>query len=898
MSPRRTLPSLAAALLLLAAGRPAVGQTLPPGPQVLTYFSDVDDSDQPYALYLPRNFKADTKYPLVVSLHGAGSNHRLNLRRVFGKSNKPGETDVEATRYFPEWRGVDYIVACPLARGTMGYQGIAEKDVYDVLADVKKRFAIDEDRVYLTGLSMGGGGTLWLGLTRPDLWAAIAPVCPAPPRGTEELAGNALNVPVHVFEGGADPAVKPDGVREFVKRLEGGGVKVEYTEYPGVGHNSWENAYKDGAIFDWFARFRRNRHPDRVSFATSAYKYPGAYWVHIDELTPGTLAKVDARFTGPNRLEITTANLRAFTLHLAGHPKFSADRPVELTVDGKALSAKAADSLTLVKAAGRWTPMKYEAPAHAKGSGAEGPIAEGVAGRHVYVYGTADNPSQEEVRKRRVQAARAAEWSMRPDSNSPLAAFLLQVRPPAVFFRVLADRDVRPSDLETSNLVLFGTKETNSLIAKLADRLPVQLHADAGGYGLLFVYPAGDHYVLVSSGLPWWTGDDRPPAPAPAGEPGRRPRFRFFGWPAGTLSDFKDYLLFKDTPDNVVAEGHFDGRWRIPEADAQKMKATGAVTVNGAAQAGARAPDAGTKAPEPTFNRREDVIYGRKYGTALTMDVFTPKEGANGAGVIWAVSGGWYSDHSSIRVPLIAEFLRRGYTVFAVVHGSQPRFTIPEVLDDMHRAVRYIRAHAKDYAIDPNRLGIAGASAGGHLSLMQATAGRDGDSWADDPVERFSSRVQAAACFAPPTDFLNYGEKGKVALGRNTLEAFKAPFDFQEFDRITRSFNLVLDETRRREVGRQVSPLYHASRTSAPCLIIHGDADKLVPIQQAEVMVAKLKEVGVPAELVVKKGAGHGWPYLEKDVAILADWFDRHLLHKTTASAAPAPAGSDRREGK
>src|ERR1041385_3268620 len=98
-------------ILLLVPGQAAFGQALKPGPQVLTFFSDVDDTEQPYGLYLPKNFNPSKKYPLVIMLHGAGSNHRLSLRRVFGKSNQGDETDVEATRYFPEWRDVDYIVA-------------------------------------------------------------------------------------------------------------------------------------------------------------------------------------------------------------------------------------------------------------------------------------------------------------------------------------------------------------------------------------------------------------------------------------------------------------------------------------------------------------------------------------------------------------------------------------------------------------------------------------------------------------------------------------------------------------------------------------------------------------------------------------------------------------------
>lgn len=571
MNRQRQILFLALLTLLLAAGSPAFGQTLKPGPQVMTFFSDVDDSEQPYGLYLPANFSPKKTYPLVISLHGAGSNHRLNLRRVFGKSNLQGENDVEATRYFPEWPGVNVIVASPLARGTMDYQGIAEKDVYDVLADVKKRFPVDEDRVYLTGLSMGGGGTLWLGLTRPDVWAAIAPVCPAPPAETAELAPNALNLPVHFFQGGADPVVKPDGVRDWAKRLENMGTKVEYTEYPGVGHNSWENAYKDGSIFTWFAQFKRNRFPDRVRFSTSRHKYGGAYWIRIDHLTPGTLASIDAKFVGTNRLEIATSEANAITLRLAGHPKFKANRPLDVTIDGAALTAKTADALSLSRRDGIWTVEAYQAAAGAKRLGAEGPIREAISSRHIYVYGTGGNPSREDTQARREQAAKAADWSAQ--------------RGRLLFFpRVVADRDIRPSDLESSNLVLFGTKKTNTLIEKFSDRLPFQLDpAAAAGYGLVFIFPIDGHYVVISSGLPWWTP---PPVAAPA--PGEATpaipvppvrRFSFLGGTAQALTGFKDYILFKGSAATVIAEGRFDNDWRLTEADAEKLRASGAVIV-------------------------------------------------------------------------------------------------------------------------------------------------------------------------------------------------------------------------------------------------------------------------------------------------------------------------------
>jgi hypothetical protein len=196
----------------------------------------------------------------------------------------------------------------------------------------------------------------------------------------------------------------------------------------------------------------------------------------------------------------------------------------------------------------------------------------------------------------------------------------------------------------------------------------------------------------------------------------------------------------------------------------------------------------------------------------------------------------------------------------------------------MHRAVRFIRSRASQYQIDPDRIGISGASAGGHLSLMQGTAGTLGNRDATDPVDRESSRVQAVACFFPPTDFLNYGKPEENAMGRGVLKNFRAPFDFHEFDKTINAFVPITDEKRLIEIGRNISPVNHVTSDDPPTLIIHGDADSLVPIQQAEIVIEKLKTNKVPCELVVRKGQGHGWPELGNDIAILADWFDKYLV--------------------
>lgn len=268
---------------------------------------------------------------------------------------------------------------------------------------------------------------------------------------------------------------------------------------------------------------------------------------------------------------------------------------------------------------------------------------------------------------------------------------------------------------------------------------------------------------------------------------------------------------------------------------------------------------------QPSFTRTEDIIYGRKYGVSLTLDVFTPEK-PNKASVLFMISGGFFSSKEAINAAFFRPFLNRGYTVFAIVHGSQPKFVIPEITEDIHRAVRFVRANAEKYGVDPMKFGIAGASAGGHLSLTMATQGRPGRPDAKDPIDRQSSQVQAAACFFPPTDFLNYGKEGEDAVGVGILKGFKAAFG-------PRSDT----PESRQEFGKEISPANFITKDMAPSLIIHGDADKLVPYQQAEIFVAKATAAGANAKLIRREGKDHGWKELPEDLEILADWFDEHL---------------------
>ena len=149
-----------------------------------------------------------------------------------------------------------------------------------------------------------------------------------------------------------------------------------------------------------------------------------------------------------------------------------------------------------------------------------------------------------------------------------------------------------------------------------------------------------------------------------------------------------------------------------------------------------------------------DVIYGHKDGMALTFDVLRPRVKPNGAAVIFMVSGGWVSSYSPPEqaAERFKDLLDKGFTVIPVRHGSSPKYFIPEIVGDVRRAVRFIRFNASRWGIDPNRLGVFGGSAGGHLSLVLGTASDNGDPAAKEAFLRESDRVAAVVAYFPPVD--------------------------------------------------------------------------------------------------------------------------------------------------
>ena len=267
----------------------------------------------------------------------------------------------------------------------------------------------------------------------------------------------------------------------------------------------------------------------------------------------------------------------------------------------------------------------------------------------------------------------------------------------------------------------------------------------------------------------------------------------------------------------------------------------------------------------PDYQRTSAIIYGHRHGSDLTLDLIRPAK-PNGIGVAMLVSGGWKSSPGSFQPWMAAPLLRDGYTVFAVYHVPQPKATVMEITEDMNRAIRYIRHNAPQYGVDPNRLGVTGGSAGGHLSLMLATRGAPGPADATDPVDRESSAVQSVAIFYPVTDLLNLGKSTENLGDGGPPKSFVKAFGPD-------STNMAAWKV----IGHGMSPIYYVSSNIPPTLIYHGDADTLVPLDQSERYQVEARKMGRTVELVVHPGGHHGWPSMVWDIRQFARWFDRTL---------------------
>lgn len=482
------------------------------GYQLRGYRSPLNGEIQLYSLYVPKNYNPDESWPLVVMLHGAWSNHHLGLRRVLGKPNEGAEDDARAKRAMPALPDVPYLVVAPNGYETMSYQGFAEDDVWRVIGEVQALFNVDPNRVYLTGLSMGGAGTMKLGLRHPDRFAAIAPVCgyvgamtgvdegtnrPAVFRRLErnisslQIAENAFALPVKLMHGDKDPVVPVKNSIALHDRLQELGYRVEMEIYPGVDHAAWVPAYENARIFEWFSQFRRDPAPRRVIYKTGDPQGGSSYWAAVEEPEKiREFAQIEAE-VNEGVIAVKTENICRFSLTVP-ECLIPFESVAAVQIDGQtAYRGTLGARIRFVKESEGWEWTQDESPRRLL-PGMAG-LNEAMEQRHVYVYGT-DGPADAVDEARSLAVAKSLKGTVAD-----------------VQWKVLPEDALTAEVVAENNVVLFSTLPGSSFLKRYLGQLPLlekEGRLEFAGktietdQAISFIYPNPAHpdrYVLINT---------------------------------------------------------------------------------------------------------------------------------------------------------------------------------------------------------------------------------------------------------------------------------------------------------------------------------------------------------------------------------------------------------------
>jgi hypothetical protein len=462
------------------------------------------------------------------------------------------------------------VAVLPYARGNTDFQAIGETDVLDVVRKTEERFGTDPEKVYLMGISMGGGGVWSIGCHYPDGWAALMPIAGRTDyylwKGIDKdtypgfkklfvdadfaasFPENISNVPVFVSHGDADWLVKPEQSKLMVAGLKDLGADVTLVTFPGAGHNDlWSLAIGDPRLAKWLAHRKRTRFPRWIGYKTYTPEYHAAWWVSIDRIAEfGFPARVEAAVGDGRKVTLKTTNVASLSLDTARLVKeLGGDVTVE--VDGNAVKPVPSDRPG-------WQTVELAAPEDArfaKNARVAGPFRELFDGPFMIVVGTGGLP--EDGRRAAMNAAACAEdWYE-----------FAQGRP-----RMKLDTEVTPEDVERYNLFLFGTTRSNRVLGRIGADLPVRPDADfikvgdeklpSEGLGLLAIYPNPlnpERYVAVESGVQW----------GGALEGAKRWLTHNHRW--DWIGDFVVYTneIEDDGTNKYVVAGYFDENWRLAE---------------------------------------------------------------------------------------------------------------------------------------------------------------------------------------------------------------------------------------------------------------------------------------------------------------------------------------------
>lgn len=469
----------------------------------LAYEAENDGSVQPYYLYLPPDFDPSRRWPLIVFLHGYVPDITVldpwvlpdEVCQIAGKNG--------------------CILLIPYGRRNTDFQGVGEVDVLKTIELVKRDYPVDDERIYLSGVSMGGMGAWNMALRHPGMFAAITPIAghtdmlkwwgwPAEQvpgfkkwliewDNPVDLVMNARGQHFFVQHGEEDPLIPADQSRTMVRLAKTLGIDIPYYEHKGQGHFIYWGTECYERAWAWQKKFSVGSPPRRIDFKTYSLEYDRAWWVRLDRIEQwGQPAEVHVEVAaGGGGVKVRTQNVAALSLHAA---EVGLSRKTRYEVNGREMAAVPGGDgwlhfeLTPLRADSKFPPLKRK--------GLCGPVEEVFDGPFIVVQGTAGDQASDTALAAKVRRW-ADEWNQFADGYPRLAT----------------DVEVNAEHVARFNLVLFGTPETNTVLARIADRLPIRIgdHAyTVGGkrfagpdLGLVMCYPnplAPDRYVLVYSG--------------------------------------------------------------------------------------------------------------------------------------------------------------------------------------------------------------------------------------------------------------------------------------------------------------------------------------------------------------------------------------------------------------
>ena len=445
-----------------------VGSVRPLGFRRFAYADPVDGAVQYCRAYLPKGYDPLEDWPLVINMHG------LNT------SNPP----------YVRWGGVDrrhhdwteeypVIVLEPHGRFNTWYKGMGIDDILRCLKIAKETFAVEEDQVYLTGASMGGGGTWEIGTRYPEIFAALAPVFGGwddrvfiteeeerqlTPRqkffaesySSFARAESLLSTPVLINQGSADSAVVVQHARLSARMLARWGYAVRYWEHPGKGHSTRALQHED-EMLQWFLKHKRKRHPRQVRIRTAELKWASAHWVRVENREdPRSFIQVNAESLAPNVVRLETRNVLSVSLDL-NLPLLDPQDPLTVVWNGQGVRSALLGKDRLILRSPSYSPGPRP-----KRPLLGGPLCDATTTPFAVIEGTSSPDSRMRAFVRRAAGKICDEWE--EDQH---------VRP-----RFWRDVDLTEEDLEKYTLILVGGPEENAVTAKLFSAIPLELEGD------------------------------------------------------------------------------------------------------------------------------------------------------------------------------------------------------------------------------------------------------------------------------------------------------------------------------------------------------------------------------------------------------------------------------------